>query len=147
MVGATSILENIQDKFENLDIYIYSIEVEEIKDVNQEMFPFNTPFTGIWHNTNTHFYLPNRKEIVGKIYLLLKSQADKSTQGLWIASKLRVSAQDDLFANMVCKLIQYLFEIISKYVTDNNVRDDAGNHFVIPSFLYSKSQFEGAFPN
>jgi light-regulated signal transduction histidine kinase (bacteriophytochrome) len=139
--------EKFQDKFENLNIYIHQIEVERIDTVIDAVFPYNTPFTGIWNNTNNHFYPPDEKEIVGKIFLMLKNQAEDSKSAIWVDTQFRVSANNGTYSDIVCKFVQYLFDWIEKYVRENNIEDVNGTKFIVPGFLYSKEHFENAFPD
>lgn len=139
--------ENFRDKFENLDIYISKIDVERIDNVIDEAFPRNTPFTGVWHNTNVHFYKPLEKEIVGKIFLMLKNQTNGSKSALWVDVQFLVSANNDSTSSMICKFIQYLFDWTIKYVEKYNVIDINGSHFLVPEFLYSREQFINSFPD
>ncbi len=139
-------LPPFEAKFQNLEIHITKLSFEKLNPIPADDFFNNkTPYSSIFVDIKDY---PETEYIflVGKIYLMLKSQGDKHTSIIFLKTTLSVNATGDKEpANSFCKLIKYLFELTTKYVDETNISDVTGERFVVPTFPYTTESFQSQF--
>ena len=80
---------------------------------------------------------------MGNVHIMFRNRGDDFSSCLFLTSNL--SAQSDIDKNprsVFTKLIQYLFDWVGKYITDNKIKDATGKNFILPNFQYGRDQFK-----
>lgn len=132
--------------FEDIHIHVSSLYITEIHEVLMDVFPHSSPYVNIWEDINVNG-LPTYKDLVGKLYIFFRNQGKDERLALSLDIQIRVKASgDSQAANTFCKTIQFLFDWTDKWIAENDIRDQYGERFIMPVFLYSKAHFQGAFP-
>ena len=145
-MSETNNIPPFKDHFENLEITIHKLRIEKFHSLTDKLGRDIVPYSNVWENVKTFDY-KSYIVISGEIFLMVKSQGAGHTLVLFLIVELNVNAiGDKLASNTFCKILQYLFKWIGKYVRDNNICENNGNEFNTPDFLYSQSMFEDKLP-
>ena len=135
-----------EGKFENIEIHVHRLEIEQWGSVTDGVLFDETPYSGIWLDMDV-VGLPTNKNIVGRLFIILKSKSETDGSALFLEGNYMIKAANDTeSADTFCKLIQFMFGWTTKYVDENNIVGKDGSKFIVPEFPYSKKDFIGSFP-
>lgn len=142
------IIRHIEAKFEDIYIHAHQIEIDKIRQLNEGILTDRiTAYSGVWHSTVVNG-LPENKNIVGRVYVILRNQGEDFNLALATTWEITVRAAGDTkSAATMCKFLQYVFDWMKLYVKEKQIVDDKGKPFIVPDFLYATSQFEQEFPD
>jgi hypothetical protein len=126
-----------QSEFEGLKFYVYNAEIEKFNGIMEDSFSHKSPFVRTISDTNFHFYLPSRRELVGKLFFLLRSRDDICKAGVWLEIQLRAHGIADSDAEVFYKVAKFWFNWLENYCKEYPITDENGNAFIVPDFPYS----------
>lgn len=138
-------IPDFEDQFENVSLFIKALRILEIEEVPEDAFSEVSPYTRITTRLDLAGF-PDSKDIVGKLDIMFRNQGNDFGLVLSVDMNLRARAigKEDP-ADTLCKAVQYLFDWMAKWVDEKDIRDQSGEKFVMPAFLYSRAHFEEVF--
>jgi hypothetical protein len=140
MTGTLPLIEPFDATFEDLSIHVDRMTAT-IFDVKSEPEVQYTALTDIQHTLVKHFY-KNGRDLVGGIILFFRNQGNHFDTMLLVEGDIMAHSEvDEDGASVFCKMVQYLFDRINKYVAENRIKDLKGENFTMPAFHYSKQDF------
>jgi hypothetical protein len=132
--------------FENIRISANNFTISKTHEVLGEIFTDQIPFSQVWADMSVNG-LPGKRNLTGIVSLVLRNQGKDNGTAIHLYSFITIEAAESTKnADNFCKLVQYLFDWVGKYIDENNVLDRTGIKFKVPEFLYSSASFEKAFP-
>lgn len=141
----TNKVTGFTSKFENLNIQVTEIIVEQFVAIHNSNLPKDTGQSNIWQDTNSSF-LGDTLDLRGKIHLFLKNQREYDMASLFFTISFRTKAEHEIdTVSVFTKTVQYFFGWIKEYMKEQNILGKDGNQFIVPEFPYSKAHFERLF--
>lgn len=138
-------IPDFEDQFENVRLFIKRLRILELEEVQKDAFSEVSPYTSIITDLDLSGF-PKSKDIVGKLDIMFRNQGNDFGLVLSVDMNLRARAiETEDPANTLCKTVQYLFDWMTKWVEERDIRDQSGGKFIMPAFQYSRTQFEEVF--
>ena len=137
----------IKATFENLSIYIDKMEVGLINIVNDGIFTAKSKKVGIWHTILIHHSATKEKTAVGGLYLIFKNANTDSNMALELRLIGSAKGDADTESDLFCLYIKYTFDLLTKHIEENVLKDENGNTFTLPEFQFTSDYFKFAFPD
>ncbi len=135
-------IEPFSTKFEDVSIYIHNFKAKYLNDSVIYGTQQKTGYTEVFESLNVHNYI-NKKEIVGDIWILFRNQGGDLSSMIMFEGNISAYSETDMdAASIFCKVIQYLFEWIKVYISENNLNEQLGKDFILPDFSYGKDHFQ-----
>lgn len=135
--------EDEKAKFENLDIYIYTIRVERYNALESNEKP--VAYTNVWEDLKFHFF-NDYLNMVGMICVAMRNNTEEDNTVLFLTLNVRVNASNEFDkANVFTKTLQFIFEWAEKSAKEGKIKNAKGDIFIVPHFLYSRHYFEKHF--
>lgn len=100
-----------------------------------------TAITKLWKDVRVN-YTSNGCHVVGDLCIRFRNQGDSTQSCLLLIGDVSASSISDPDpASVFSKLIQFIFEMLNKYISENRVKDANGHLFKLPGFDHSKYRF------
>lgn len=135
--------ENIKGKFENIDVYISTVDVFRFEAIDSKD---DVAFSNILEDVNFHYYAEDEIDFAGRVFVQLRNQSKTGNTILDMQFVLRTKSKGDIDkANTFTKTLQFIYDWVQMEADQGNIANINGERFIVPRFGYSRAHFEKHF--
>ncbi len=131
--------EPMQVNIEGTSAYFRKLKVVEFYGTKNT----ESAYTDIWQNLTVTTSMDNKKRAAGELVVFFRNQGVEFGWAMHLNTDVTIDGEADVPSTRILYLtVQYLFDWLENFVKTNEVKDNNGNFFVVPSFHYSEDQFK-----